>query len=242
MSSKALLLLPAAMLFAMQGSHAQIKLGNNPAAINASALLELESTNKGFLPVRMMYSQRNAIASPAEGLVVYQTDSVKGLYEYQGGTWKRFMTNLDIQRYTASGTGSLAMSSNTGTYALVPGLTQTFTLAAPATVIISADVSVWNNGSGSGDYATADLALLADNAYVTNAGRSRITVTNPDACSAQAYGSVTLHAAITLAAGSHTIQVKAARIDGTWGTQLNAGTNAAAAPYQSYLYIEATPK
>ncbi len=32
---------------------AQVKIGNNPATINANSLLELESTDKGFLPPRV---------------------------------------------------------------------------------------------------------------------------------------------------------------------------------------------
>ncbi len=43
------------------------------AAPEATAALEIESTTKGFLPPRMTTTQRDAIASPAEGLVVYNT-------------------------------------------------------------------------------------------------------------------------------------------------------------------------
>jgi hypothetical protein len=39
----------------------------------ASAMLTIESTTKGFLPPRMTTTQRNAISSPAAGLVVYDT-------------------------------------------------------------------------------------------------------------------------------------------------------------------------
>jgi hypothetical protein len=41
------------------------------ATINTSAVLQAESTTQGFLPPRMTTTQRNAIASPAAGLVVY---------------------------------------------------------------------------------------------------------------------------------------------------------------------------
>ena len=39
----------------------------------ASSILTVESTTKGFLPPRMTTTQKNAIASPAVGLVVYDT-------------------------------------------------------------------------------------------------------------------------------------------------------------------------
>jgi hypothetical protein len=58
------------------------------ASINASAQLQVDSTVRGFLPPRQTQTQRNAIASPAEGLIVYQTDGVAGLYVYSGGSWK----------------------------------------------------------------------------------------------------------------------------------------------------------
>lgn len=57
-------------------------------SINASALFQLDSTSKGFLPPRMTSAQRTAISTPAEGLVVFQTDAVIGLYIYANGTWR----------------------------------------------------------------------------------------------------------------------------------------------------------
>ena len=47
--------------------------GLGVTAINASAVLQADSTTKGFLPPRMTTTQKNAIASPAAGLVVYDT-------------------------------------------------------------------------------------------------------------------------------------------------------------------------
>ncbi|WP_412474281.1 tail fiber domain-containing protein [Halobacteriovorax sp. YZS-1-1] len=54
---------------------------------DASAALDVSSTSKGFLPPRMTSVQRNAIASPAEGLVVYDTD-IQEIYVYKGGAWR----------------------------------------------------------------------------------------------------------------------------------------------------------
>jgi hypothetical protein len=48
-------------------------IGFGTNAPNASSLLDLTSTTKGFLPPRMTTTQRNAIASPAAGLIVYDT-------------------------------------------------------------------------------------------------------------------------------------------------------------------------
>jgi len=53
----------------------------------ASAVLEVSSTTRGFLPPRMTNAQRLAIATPAIGLMVYCTDVVEGLYVYKSTGW-----------------------------------------------------------------------------------------------------------------------------------------------------------
>lgn len=65
---------------------------------NASAVLDLSpdaaTAPKGLLPPRLTLTQRNAIGSPATGLVVYQTDNVPGLYVYNGSIWVLQADNL----------------------------------------------------------------------------------------------------------------------------------------------------
>lgn len=65
------------------------KIGTNPTIIVPSAVVEIESTTKGFLPPRMTFVQRNAINSPATGLIVYCTDcGFNGeLQLFNGTTW-----------------------------------------------------------------------------------------------------------------------------------------------------------
>jgi hypothetical protein len=53
---------------------------------NSSAMLDVSSTTKGFLPPRMTTSQRNTIASPADGLVVFDTD-LGELYVRRFSVW-----------------------------------------------------------------------------------------------------------------------------------------------------------
>ena len=47
------------------------------ASSNNSSILEVVSTTQGFLPPRMTSTQKNAIATPAAGLMVYDSDLVK---------------------------------------------------------------------------------------------------------------------------------------------------------------------
>jgi hypothetical protein len=50
-----------------------LNMGIGTSTPNASALIDMESTTKGFLPPRMTTTQRNVISSPAAGLIVYNT-------------------------------------------------------------------------------------------------------------------------------------------------------------------------
>ena len=58
----------------------------NNSSPSASACVDLTSTTKGFLPPRMTTTQKNAIATPAAGLVVYDSTTNK-LCCYNGSTW-----------------------------------------------------------------------------------------------------------------------------------------------------------
>ncbi len=58
--------------------------GNDP---DTSAMLDVSSTTKGLLIPRMTQAQRTAIASPATGLLVFQTDGSAGFYYYYGTQW-----------------------------------------------------------------------------------------------------------------------------------------------------------
>lgn len=58
--------------------------GNLTAGTTPSAAVDINSTTKGFLPPRMNTTQRNAIASPAAGLLIYNTS--EGAYNFYTGT------------------------------------------------------------------------------------------------------------------------------------------------------------
>jgi len=57
------------------------------AVSDASALVQINSTTRGFLPPRMTNAQRLLITTPAVGLMVYCTDAVEGLYVYKSTGW-----------------------------------------------------------------------------------------------------------------------------------------------------------
>ena len=63
-----------------------ISIGSGSVPDN-SAVLDLQSTTKGFLPPKMSSLQRKAITSPAAGLIVFDTD-LSQLYLYDGISWQ----------------------------------------------------------------------------------------------------------------------------------------------------------
>ena len=59
---------------------------SDPTA-DASAIVDFQSTTKGFLPPKMTTTQRTGIVSPAAGLIVYDTTTNKS-YTYDGTAWQ----------------------------------------------------------------------------------------------------------------------------------------------------------
>lgn len=78
---------------------AQIKIGNNPNLINPSSLLEIESSTKGFLTPRMTTLQRNSIASPASGLLIFNTTNNR-MEMNTGSTSLPNWTSMDAEHLT----------------------------------------------------------------------------------------------------------------------------------------------
>jgi len=66
--------------------YSQVAVNEDGSAAAGSAMLDVKSTSKGFLPPRMTSAQRDAISSPATGLISYNTD-FKGLNFYNGTIW-----------------------------------------------------------------------------------------------------------------------------------------------------------
>ena len=79
-------------LFFASAANAQVGVGVSAENIHPSAELEVKSSTKGFLPPRMTKAERDAIVTPAAGLLIYQTDgdanNPTGLYFFDGTAWK----------------------------------------------------------------------------------------------------------------------------------------------------------
>ena len=86
-------------------------------AQDPSAALQVDATDKGFLPPRMTSAQMQAISSPAEGLIIYCTDcNPKGLYVYDGTDFLPLLTGTvtpAVTTITGAG-GATWMDRNLG--------------------------------------------------------------------------------------------------------------------------------
>ena len=92
---------------------AQVSISATPGNPDGSAMLDVKSTNKGLLLPRMSTSQRNAISSPAKGLMVYDTD-LNSLWYHNGTSWQQFTTTGNSNLWTASGNYIYHNSGNVG--------------------------------------------------------------------------------------------------------------------------------
>ena len=84
------LFLVTSAAFAQVQKAQTLQVGNTSTnAQSASAALQIDSTTKGLLPPRMTQAQRNAIAIPATGLMVWCTNcgTAGELQVYNGTTW-----------------------------------------------------------------------------------------------------------------------------------------------------------
>jgi hypothetical protein len=129
---KSIFTLIANMLVVLYAS-AQLKVGSNPTNINSSAILDIESSNKGVLFPRVALTSstdQTTVSSPAIGLLVYNVGTAtlkpEGYYFWNGTEWRLF-SNQASSASTTSGVvklevgemvtwkGQMPNSASTGT-------------------------------------------------------------------------------------------------------------------------------
>jgi hypothetical protein len=79
-----IVILLMALIIGQPGFSQNIGIGTNQP--HPSALLDIQSTNKGLLIPRVTSTQRNNIATPAAGLLVFDTDK-RTIYMFDGVQW-----------------------------------------------------------------------------------------------------------------------------------------------------------
>ena len=93
-----------------------LSINTTGAVANASAILDVSSTTKGMLIPRMDKTQKNAIVSPATGLLIFQTlpDSI-GFHYYDGTQWIWLSGTSDSTAWKITGNSNITSSHFLGT-------------------------------------------------------------------------------------------------------------------------------
>jgi uncharacterized protein (TIGR02145 family) len=89
-------------------SFGQMGITGDNTAPNSSAMLDVKSTDRGMLPPRMTFAQRNAIVNPAAGLLVICTngrpDGTETMSVFLDGKWRNLNGNCVLPATPAAGT------------------------------------------------------------------------------------------------------------------------------------------
>ena len=109
-------------LFLNIAVQAQVKIGDNSTTVNSASLLELETTDKGFVLPRVSITDVSTSSPLASGVltgtVVYNTNSSAtggsgtGVYYWDGSNWN-FLTNTTTSLNYWSLTGNSGLSAST---------------------------------------------------------------------------------------------------------------------------------
>ncbi len=138
-------------------SAGQLSLGTKSP--NYSAIMQLESTGKGLLIPRMTSSEKNAIPTPANGLLVYDTDlRTFSYYDAVAASWQNTAASSDLSGYL------LINDFNTS---VAGGITQS-------------DTTNWNTAFSWGNHADAGY-ITADSQDSLSNKTGNISMWNNDA-------------------------------------------------------------
>lgn len=80
----------------------QAQVGIGTTTPNPKSALDLSALKKGLLLPRLTFSERNALglSQSEEGMLIYQTDGLRGFYHYDGANWISPIPNGSINGHT----------------------------------------------------------------------------------------------------------------------------------------------
>lgn len=89
----------------VEGYSQSISINEDGSAPHSSAILDIGDTTKGVLISRMTSDQMNAITTPANGLLIYNTD-LEMFHYYDGGAWNELLTTDNLGAVVSSAADS----------------------------------------------------------------------------------------------------------------------------------------
>lgn len=78
------------VIFSVCTAYGQVAINTDGSNANASAMLDISSTEAGLLIPRMTKIQRDNIENPVQGLMIFQTNNTPGFYHWDGSSWTLF--------------------------------------------------------------------------------------------------------------------------------------------------------
>ena len=192
-------------------SSAQVGIGtSNP---DASSVLEIQSTSKGLLIPKLSKTQRDAINSPAVGLLLYQIDNNPGFYYYTASKiWIRIGEETIITANTASITtnqGVITANTASITSNINKIATNTNSITSNLGVIGSNTASITTNQgviTANTSSITANINDIAANSISINTNTASIT-TNQNGIDVNTNSITTNQGAITTNTSSITSNI-----------------------------------
>lgn len=83
------------LCFSLAGFSQNVGINSVGTDPDNSAMLDVQSRDKGLLIPRMTRAEKGAIVNPANGLMIYQIDDTVGFWYYDINSWKPLFVNLN---------------------------------------------------------------------------------------------------------------------------------------------------
>lgn len=170
----------AALLFSFVNNGFSQNIGIGTTTPNSKALLDISSTTKGVLLPGMTTSQRLAISTPPNGLLVFDNDKNE-LHQYSGGSWTPILNGNYWLRPTAnrSRIANINDSVGIGTYSPTEWLDVNGNIRTRNNLLADNDISATGN-IGAGSMSTSGNLTVGGNAFAngTISGNSDIIINN----------------------------------------------------------------
>ncbi|MFH6999351.1 hypothetical protein ACHRVZ_15580 [Flavobacterium sp. FlaQc-57] len=203
------------------------KAGDSPFAVNRSAVFELESKTKGFLPPRMTSIQRDAIVSPASGLTIFNVtsnalevnegselspiwSSVRMYLPLAGGVMTGDIKGVTLTLNNDAGSNSTILGSGSTTGAIILGGTGSQSISIGA----DAGLKTLILGSLTGTSST-DIQSGSGGLKLNPAANGVVLIGNSSGTGSITLGSSTNSQIVNIGAGTGSSTVNLATASGT---------------------------
>lgn len=186
------------LIFMTIATNVFAQVGIGTTSPDASSVLDVSSTTKGMLTPRMTTANRIAIVSPADGLIVYDTD-LKSFYHYNS-------TAVSWNRMSSDANGRLKFKRIKSTDVLATVLASEKTAGGNTKYLLEAGTLYEINGQ-----VIVDLPIELNNAYVVglDSGEDKLVKLSGDLFTGSTGGSIRVLTLVASGAGGNVFNITA---------------------------------